>query len=246
MQTLTEEVFHLAPPGGLFDDSVVKNLFPNLSDGARNLLLHRAVRHGEVLRLKRGLFCLNQSYRKTPLHPFVVAAALHSPSHVSFESALAYHGLIPEAVFQIGCATTERTRSFMTPLGKFTFTRVPTRQPRAGVRAEQLDLHGWAFVASPLRAIADLVYMRRDASADLRAPNGHELGRHADTVSMPVRRNLRRGGEEAALDFLIHSMRIEEDDLARIPTEEFKEIRTAFRNRRVLGFLANLHRSLHG
>lgn len=219
MQTLTEKVFHLAPPGGLFDDSVVKNLFPSLSDGARNLLLHRAVRRGEVLRLKRGLFCLNQSFRKTQPHPFVVAAALQSPSHVSFESALAYHKLIPEAVFQVGSATTVRGRCFVTPLGKFTFTRVPTRHPRAGVRAVQLDSNSWAFVASPLRAIADLVYVRLD---------------------------LRKSEERPALDFLVHSMRIEEEDLAQIPTNEFEEMRAAFRNRRVLRFLASLHRSLHG
>ena len=63
MQTLTERVYKLAPPGGLFDESVVRNLFPDLSVGAKKLLVHRAVKHGEVLRLKPG-FSLKSEWRK--------------------------------------------------------------------------------------------------------------------------------------------------------------------------------------
>jgi len=37
MQTLTEKIFKLAPPGGLFDESVVQTLFPGQSTGARRL-----------------------------------------------------------------------------------------------------------------------------------------------------------------------------------------------------------------
>ena len=58
MQALTERVFVLAPPGGLFDLTVVRNLFPEASVGARRLLLHRAVARGEVLRVTRGVYCL--------------------------------------------------------------------------------------------------------------------------------------------------------------------------------------------
>lgn len=76
MQSLTEKVFKLAPPGGLFDETVVHNLFPGSSDGARALLVHRACQAGEILRLKPGLFVLDLPYRKQDLHPFVLAARL--------------------------------------------------------------------------------------------------------------------------------------------------------------------------
>lgn len=105
MQTLTERVFKLAPPGGLFDETVIHNLFPDSSDGARALLVHRACQTGEILRLKPGLFVLGPPYRKSEPHPFVVAGVLHSPSHISLESALAHHGLIPEAVYQVSSVT---------------------------------------------------------------------------------------------------------------------------------------------
>ena len=45
------------------------------------------------------------------------AAAVASPSHVSLESALAHHGLIPEAVQQTSSVTAHRSRSFTTDLG---------------------------------------------------------------------------------------------------------------------------------
>jgi hypothetical protein len=214
MQALTESVFHLAPPGGLFDDSVVRNSFPRISEGARKQLVHRALDHGEILRLKPGLYALAPAYRKSSLHPFVIAAALHSPSHVSLESALSYHGLIPEAVFQVSSVTVQRSRSFETPLGNFEFYRVPSARPRAGVVAERLDDHSWAFVASPLRAIADLVYLRKEVS-------WRDAGR-----------------------FLIESMRIEPDDLQTMDLEELEEIHDAIRSERTRRFLRALGRDL--
>ena len=50
MQSLTEAVFELAPPGGLFNETVVSNLFPHGSYGARKQLVHRAVASGEIIR----------------------------------------------------------------------------------------------------------------------------------------------------------------------------------------------------
>ncbi|MDP8248943.1 MAG: hypothetical protein P9M00_12445 [Candidatus Tritonobacter lacicola] len=127
------------------DESVVRNLFPDSTTGGRKLLVHRAIEKGEVLRLRPGLYCLAPDYRKSDPHPFVIAAALHLPSHVSLESALSYHGLIPEAVFQVSSVTIQRSRSFKTPLGTFVFHRVPVNDPRAGVKAEKIDANAWAF-----------------------------------------------------------------------------------------------------
>ena len=95
MQTLTEKVFKLAPPGGVFDETVIGNLFPDSSNGARALLVHRACQAGEILRLSPGHFVLSPPFRKSEPHPFVLAGILHAPSHISLESALAHHGLIP-------------------------------------------------------------------------------------------------------------------------------------------------------
>jgi hypothetical protein len=211
MQSLTEKVLKLAPPGGLFDETVIHNLFPDSSIGARGLLVHRACKAGEILRLKPGLFVLGQPYRKSEPHPFVVAAMLHAPSHISLESALAYHGLIPEAVYQVSGVTVGRSREFSTPLGVFNFRRVPSRAPRAGVESVAVTRNAWAFIASPLRAIADGVYLNKEITWN-------------------------RNG----LGYLTESLRIEEDDLRSLSFEALDEILDSIRSRRVRAYLAGL------
>ena len=211
MQNLTEKVFKLAPPGGLFDETVISNLFSGSSSGARALLVNRACRAGEILRLKPGLFALGPPYRKSEPHPFVLAGVLHAPSHISLESALAHHGLIPEAVYQVSSVTVGRSREFSTPLGVFSFRRVPARAPRAGVDAAEVARNMWAFIAAPLRAIADAVYLNKDVTWS-------------------------RDG----LGYLTESLRIEEDDLRSISFDALDEIQDSIRSRRVRAYLAGL------
>ena len=211
MQSLTEAVMMLAPPGGLFNETVVGNLFPHGSGGARKQLVHRAVASGEISRLKPGLFALRPEYRRTELHPYVVAAFLHSPSHVSLESALAHHGLIPEAVQQTGSVTVRRSRSFVTDQGVFSFHRVPARQPRAGVEVVKLDSNAWAFVATPLRALADMLYLDK-------------------SVSWP----------NDGLGYVLESLRIEPDDLSGVSFAALPEISDSIRDRRVVAYLEHL------
>jgi hypothetical protein len=211
MQSLTEHVFHLSPPGGLFDETVVRTLYPEHRTGALRALIHRATRPGEVLRLKPGLYCLDAALRKTHPHPFVVAAALHWPSHVSLESALSFHRLIPEAAQSVASVTARRSRSYATPLGTFTFTRIPMNDPMAGVRAVKLDRREWAFVASPIRAIADLLYIRKREIED-----------------------------SGALDFLIGSMRIEREDLVALSWDETDEVLESLRSKKIRRLIEGL------
>jgi hypothetical protein len=215
MQPLTEKALILSPPGGLFDMTVVRNFYPDLSEGARKLLAHRAVQAGEIVRLKPGLFLLRPEFRKTNPHPYVVAALLHAPSHISLETALAHHSLIPEAVYQVASVTAARSRAFDTPIGRFTFQRVPARDPRAGVRAVKLGQDAWAFIASALRAVADLVYLRPSVAW---AKDG--------------------------AGFLTDSLRMEEEDLGRMDFSSCEEILESLRSRRVREYLEGLRKEL--
>ena len=58
---------------------------------------------------------------------FRVANDLYRPSYVSFETALAYHQLIPEIPYGITSATTRRTYRFETPLTHFAYRTVSRR-----------------------------------------------------------------------------------------------------------------------
>jgi len=215
MQTLTEMIFRLSPPGGIFDETAVRNLFPGRSEAARKVLVHRACSTGEIIRLKPGLFLLAAELRKTHPHPFVIAALLHSPSHISLESALAHHGLIPEAVYEVASVTSARSRTFTTPIGVFSFTRVPAARPRAGVRAERVNGSSWAFIASPERAIADLIYTRKEVS-----------------------------WEQDGAAFLTDSMRIERYDLDALSCDTLNEVGDSLRDRRTVDYLQGLLREL--
>ena len=178
---------------------------------ARKLLVCRSVASEEVVRLKPGLFLLRREYRRTDPHPHVVAALLHSPSHISLESALAHHGLIPEAVQQVSSVTISRSRSFKTPSGLFSFQRVPARQPRAGVETVKLGARSWAFIATPLRALADMLYLNNSVS-----------------------------WSNDGLRYVLESLRIEEEDLTSVSTAALNEICDSIRNRRVVTYLKEL------
>ena len=215
MQTLTEKIFKLSPPSGLFDKTVIVNTFPDISEGARKLLIHRAVKAKEILRLKRGLYILSREYRKSSYHPYAIAAMLHAPSHISLETALSFHGLIPEAVYQVSSVTSSRSRDFNTPLGIFTFQRIPLHNPRAGVEIVKLDDYSWAYIAKPLRAITDLIYYRKEITWE-----AHGLG------------------------FLTDSMRIEDEDLFHIDFSYYTEMREGLYNKRVIHYLEGMKKEL--
>jgi len=215
MKTLTEKIFRLSPPGGIFDETAVRNLFVGRSEAARKVLVHRACTAGEIIRLKPGVFVLAPEFRKTHPHPFVIAALLHSPSHISLESALAYHGLIPEAVYEVASVTSARSRAFTTLIGVFSFTRVPAVNPRAGVRAHKINGRSWAFIASPARAIADLIYVRKEVTWEQDGPA-----------------------------FLTDSMRIERDDLKSVSFDNMDEVCDSLRDRRTVNYLRGLFREI--
>lgn len=75
-----------------------------------------------------------------------------------------------------------RSRVYETPIGRFTFQRVLARNPRAGVEAVNVGQDAWAFVASALRAIADLVYLRRVELASGEAIPASLSSRRAENV----------------------------------------------------------------
>jgi predicted transcriptional regulator of viral defense system len=122
-------------------------------------VLKRALATGEILRVARGLYCLRSDLLACKLDPHVFAPLICEPSYLSFESALAYRGWIPEAVFSFASASLGRSREFETPFGVFSYRRVPQESFYAGVERVELETCGAFFVAEPLKAIADLLYL---------------------------------------------------------------------------------------
>jgi hypothetical protein len=132
------------------------------SRGARlNALLKRAVTSREVWRIHRGLYYLSDRYTRSRINPLELAQRIHGPSYISLETALSYHGWIPEGVQAITNVALGRSRTFDTPVGLFSFTSVPQRIFLAGVRRVSSEGGVPFFLATPLKALADHVYAQR-------------------------------------------------------------------------------------
>jgi hypothetical protein len=124
-------------------------------------LLKRAMAAREVVRIHRGLYCLASKYLQQKINPLVLAQRIYGPSYISLETALSYHGWIPEAVYAVTSTSLGRSREFDTPMGHFSFTRVPQQTFYAEVtRVEEKD-GGSFLLAAPLKALADYVYVHK-------------------------------------------------------------------------------------
>lgn len=128
---------------------------------AEAALVKRALATGEVIRIRRGLYCLGNRHRVRAIDSLAVAQLIMGPSYVSLEAALAFHGWLPEAVETVTSVCEARSHRFQTPIGTFRFDRVPQQNLFAAVcRVPRADGQA-AFVATPLKALADYVSVHR-------------------------------------------------------------------------------------
>lgn len=120
--------------------------------------LSRWVAAGRLHRLRRGLYALAEVWRKVEPHPFVVANALYPGSCVSLQSALAYHGIIPEHVPVTTSVGPGRPERRSTPLGTFQL-RYLGDELRFGYQQVVVATRQTAFLASPEKALLDLIHL---------------------------------------------------------------------------------------
>jgi len=123
------------------------------------------LRKGVIIRVKKGLYVLGDDYRRRPFSRELLANLIYGPSYVSLDSALQYHGLIPEHVEAVASVTTGRSRSFDTPVGRFTYRQIPLAAFQVGMsRVEETP--GNAFlVAVAEKALADKIFDERNIGA---------------------------------------------------------------------------------
>jgi predicted transcriptional regulator of viral defense system len=122
--------------------------------------LSRWVRSGRLAKVRRGLYAVPAPHRTRPPDPFVVSNRLVRPSFVSMESALHFRELIPDVPFAVTAVTTGRTGTHDTPFGTYVYHHVgPSRF--WGFEEAEIAPGRRAYVATPERALIDLLYARR-------------------------------------------------------------------------------------
>ncbi|MEA3342315.1 MAG: hypothetical protein U9R15_20305, partial [Chloroflexota bacterium] len=118
LNRLTKQLFDC--PTGVFAQPEVAVAVGG-SDFSRHGLIKRAMAGGEILNIRRGLYCLAPRYHRKPVSVYPLAQHVYGPSYISLETALSYHGWIPEAVYACTSASHNNAKEFRTPLGIFSY-----------------------------------------------------------------------------------------------------------------------------
>jgi len=131
--------------------------------------LNRWRKKGLLLKLKRGVFLLNQNDRKITPSRAYIANQLYTPSYVSLEYALNYYGIIPERVNALTCISTRKTSRISNKLGEFIYQHIKYSGFR-GFKALKDESGFVYFIAEPEKAIVDFCYLNlKDFQEDFKA-----------------------------------------------------------------------------
>ena len=166
MQTLTQTVIDAGFGTKVLHDAQLAILLEGSAQRRYNLV-NRALKAGELVRLKRGCYVLHPTVTGTKVHGFVVAQHLQPGSFISFETALAWHGWIPEAVRLMASVVPGRRKAeYSVPVwGDFRFVPLAQNLGYGLVGVGRIELSGGiGLVADPLRALLDLICWRKIAS----------------------------------------------------------------------------------
>lgn len=141
-----------------------------INNNARHAQIKRALAQGHITRLKRGIYRRAGYLEKTKPHPFEVAHYLMWPSYVSLESALSYHGLIPEAVYMTTCVTSQRSKTIQNEIGLFEYKQIPNQNFFIGTQRVQ-NGDSVFYVANPWKALCDYVYCHHKTWTNIETAN---------------------------------------------------------------------------
>ncbi len=116
--------------------------------------ISQLVRNGKIIRIRRGLY-IDADSKDCSI--YTIANLVCNPSYISFESALSYHGMIPEQVKWVTSASFEKRKSkiFYTPVGNFIYYDIPSRVYAYGVHRIAEDKAHPFLIASKEKALLD-------------------------------------------------------------------------------------------
>ena len=117
--------------------------------------IKQMVKKGEIIRLRRGLYAVDEIYSNAKPSVELVANLLYGPSYISMDYALSYYGLIPERVYEVTSMTTKRVRSFATPLGRYTYIKTSACLYGIGLETQQSSDGTYYMMASKEKALCD-------------------------------------------------------------------------------------------
>ena len=128
-----------------------------LSDYANSKAkLSRMAKNDECYKITRGLYETDKS-----VPGYLLAGSIYGPSYISFDYALGFYGMIPEAVYTITSATFEKKKKkrYETAFGTFTYRDVPSEAFPLYLDVRKEGEYYYR-IAQPEKALCDKLYTK--------------------------------------------------------------------------------------
>ena len=117
----------------------------------------RWVKKGLLLRLRQGYYTF-PDYKSKPDFTLFFANRIYRPSYISLHTALAFYGIIPEAVVQITSVTSLKTASFQNEFGEYEYKSI-REELMFGYNIKPIANGQSLQIAHPEKALLDLLYL---------------------------------------------------------------------------------------
>ncbi|MEK7636971.1 MAG: hypothetical protein AAB402_01085 [Patescibacteria group bacterium] len=131
-----------------------------LTDATINTYISRGLKHNEIVQLRNGLYVAADFYDKNKndiSYSFYLANVIRTPSYVSSWAALQYYDLTTETIHSVTSVTPKVTREYKTRVGNFAYQSIQKSLfTDFSLAKAKFD----CFVASPSKALFDLLYFR--------------------------------------------------------------------------------------
>ena len=117
----------------------------------------RWTKNGLLIRLRQGYYTFPE-YKGKPDIVLYFANRIYRPSYVSLHTAMAFYGMIPEAVVQVTSVTSLKTASFSNDFGEYIYKSVH-QELMFGYDLKSVADRWTLQLARPEKALIDLLYL---------------------------------------------------------------------------------------
>ena len=176
------------------------------------------LRQGAIIRVKKGIYVFGERYTRRPYSREVLANMIYGPSYISLDYALHYYGMIPERVEAVTSVTCSRGRRFSTPVGLFIYRGISMNAYQIGIDQVVLEGGRTFLIAVPEKALSDKIHDDRG-------------------TAIRTQQEMRT--------YLLDSLRIDDEELARLDAEKVSLIAERYKSRKIR-LLSGLIRRLVG
>lgn len=142
-----------------------------LKESTVNTYISRFLKYTEIIQLKRGTYVSVDFFEKNKndvSYSFYLANIIRTPSYVSSWAALQYYNLTTEAIHSVTSVTPKVTREYQTKAGNFAYQSIKKElYTDFALTKGKFDF----FIASPSKALFDLLYFRTNQFRSVKPEN---------------------------------------------------------------------------